>query len=82
MKKLFLKFRNIHSKPPAPEPLFNKVSGHTISTEHLRVPSSGKNVPAKFETKIVPFEATTFSLQIELLTNLCKSKVYSSKISL
>ena len=29
----------------------------------------------KFETKIVPFKATIFSLQFELLTNLCKREM-------
>ena len=30
----------------------------------------------KFETKIVQFKATSFSLQFELLTNLCKREMF------
>ena len=39
-------FRNIHRKTPAPESPFNKVVGHTFSTEPLRVTASGINVLA------------------------------------
>ena len=47
---------------------------NTFSTEHVRATTSGLNVLAKFETKIAQFKATSFSLQLELLTNLCKKE--------
>ena len=40
-------FCNIHRKTPAPESPFNKVAGHTFSTEPLRVTASAVNVLAK-----------------------------------
>ena len=67
---------------PALEPLFNKVAGSTFSTEHLQATASAINILAKIETKIVPFEATSFSLEFYLFSNLCKSEVYSSNIKL
>ena len=33
----------------------------------------------KFETKIVQFKATIFSLQFELLTNLCKREMIKER---
>ena len=56
---------NIHRKTPAPEPPFNKVAGHTFSTEPLPATASGINVPAKIWNKIVQFE------DLRILVSLC-----------
>ena len=52
---------------------------NSFSPEHLRATASELNVLTKFETKIVQFKATRFSLQFESLSPIIYHQMKISK---